>query len=88
MYIVFNRPWNEKEGEWYSSLNLFAPSKGGSPDIIRFLQQDIDLRPSKIQSWWKRRQEGLHIFDQRCGIVGIAYNFKSSHTSSPVKLFW
>ncbi|KAF4521811.1 hypothetical protein B566_EDAN012468 [Ephemera danica] len=60
---AWRTPWHEKEGEWYTSFKLFASKS--SPDFIRFMQQDIDLRPSSIRQWWHRKLEENELFNQR-----------------------
>ncbi|XP_067009404.2 distal membrane-arm assembly complex protein 2 [Anabrus simplex] len=60
----FRIPWHQQEGEWYSAFKLFAPEKGMKPDIVRFLQTPIDLRPQKIRKWWLKRKELKAIMNQ------------------------
>lgn len=60
---AWRTPWHEKEGEWYTSFKLFASSS--SPDFFRFMQQDIDLRPSTIRQWYQRKLKENELFNQR-----------------------
>lgn len=50
------RASREREQEWYSKLKLFS-SDSNNTDVIKFLQSDIDLRPSTIKNWYLRKQE-------------------------------
>lgn len=52
------RASKEQQREWYSKLKLFA-SDTNNTDVIRFLQQPIDLRPSTIKKWYKRKSEDM-----------------------------
>jgi hypothetical protein len=58
-------PWDQKEGEWYSKFKLFAPEKGGSPDVVRILQSRINFGPQALQKWIKKCKREAQVLDMQ-----------------------
>lgn len=63
--LKWRTPYAEKKEEWYSKLKLFAPEDDKNSSAITALQQPIDLRPSAIKKWWKRKNVQRERFMQQ-----------------------
>jgi hypothetical protein len=61
----WRKPWAHKEGEWYSKFKLFAPEKGGSPDMIRILQSPVNFGPQAFKKWLNKVKKEAEILDMR-----------------------
>lgn len=57
-------PWHESEGKYYNTLRTFY-SEDNNVNVMKFLQSDIDLRPSAIKKWWANRREKKMIYLQQ-----------------------
>lgn len=55
--LQWRTTWLEKEG-WYPKLKIFSSEKSNA-DIIKFLQTPIDLWPSSIMKWRRKKQEEI-----------------------------
>lgn len=62
---LWRKPWSQREGEWYSKFSLFAPEKGGSPDVIRILQSKINFSPHAFRKWMRKVKREAEILDMR-----------------------
>ncbi|XP_021924707.1 ATP synthase subunit s-like protein isoform X1 [Zootermopsis nevadensis] len=62
---LWRKPWAHKEGEWFSMFRLFAPEKGGSLEVIRILQNNINFSPQAIQKWIKKTKREASILDMK-----------------------
>lgn len=60
---LWRKPWAQREGEWYSKFSLFAPEKGGSPDVVRILQSNFS--PQAFRKWMKKVKREAALFDMR-----------------------
>lgn len=61
----WRKSWDQKEGEWYSKFKLFAPEKGGSPDVIRILQSTTNFSLQAFRKWVKKSKKEAEILDMR-----------------------
>lgn len=58
-------PWGNQKDEWYTKFKLFAPEKPDNARMIKLLQSNIDLRPSAVLKWFKKRKETIIALDQK-----------------------
>jgi len=61
----WRKPWAQREGEWYSKLSVFAPEKGGSPDLVRILQSTINFSPQVFRKWMINAKREAAVLDMR-----------------------
>lgn len=48
--------WHQNEGEYFSILRAFYSSESNAP-LLKALQTPINLRPSAVKAWWKRKMQ-------------------------------
>lgn len=56
--LQWRKPVGEKPGDWNSKLKVFENSEQTS-DYITMMQKPIDLSPSAIKEWWRKRNERI-----------------------------
>ena len=46
-------------------FNIFSPKRTFDRDLISHIQQEIDLRPVRIKSWYKNKERAFLVKDHR-----------------------
>uniref|UniRef100_W8B2F4 ATP synthase subunit s-like protein n=1 Tax=Ceratitis capitata TaxID=7213 RepID=W8B2F4_CERCA len=54
--LQWRKPIGERPGDWHSKLKAFENSEQTS-DYIIMMQKPINLSPSAIKEWWRKRNE-------------------------------
>ncbi|XP_066148497.1 distal membrane-arm assembly complex protein 2 [Euwallacea fornicatus] len=72
--LKWRTSWNETKYQYYDTLRTFYSEKS-NVNLMKFLQQPIDLSPSAIKKWWLKKKELHEIFlqqyiPQRTNILG------------------
>lgn len=57
--LQWRTPWHQKEGQYYSTLRTFY-TEDNNVNVMKFLQQPVNLTPSAIKNWWARRKENTN----------------------------
>ena len=60
-------------------FNIFSPKRTFDRDLISHIQQEIDLRPVRIKSWYKKKERDALVKDHRyaCAVCqSVCYMFK------------
>lgn len=62
--LKWRKPIGERPGDWNSKLKVFDNSEQTS-DYIIAMQKPINLEPSALKEWWRKRNERLEKFMQQ-----------------------
>ncbi|XP_011196082.1 distal membrane-arm assembly complex protein 2 [Zeugodacus cucurbitae] len=54
--LQWRKPIGERPGDWHSKLKVFENSEQTS-DYIIMMQKPINLSPSALKEWWRKRNE-------------------------------
>lgn len=59
----YRSSWHQGEGEYFSFLRAFYTEESNA-SLLKMLQTPINLSPSAIKAWWRRKQEEKNIIMQ------------------------
>lgn len=62
--LQWRTPWHQKEGQYYSMLRTFY-TEHNNANVLKFIQQPINLTPASVRGWWRRRNEERNIAMQQ-----------------------
>ncbi|XP_017774789.1 PREDICTED: ATP synthase subunit s-like protein [Nicrophorus vespilloides] len=58
--MSWRTPWHEKEGQYYSMLKAFY-SEDNQTNVLKMIQQPINLTPNSIKNWFAKRKVKTNI---------------------------
>lgn len=68
-------------------FDIFSPKRTFDRDLITKIQQEVDLRPVRIKSWFKKKERALLVEDRSHGCVQQSVQLKNT-SACVLRLVW